>query len=234
MRYISRVSICSNGNIAIISFDEAYLYDGTSFHKLTSPDSDEAKLIKPKDVAVTTNNVLVITDTSRYVKLFQSDGQYVRSICTLKEDENPDTKVVTRCVAVSSHGHIVVGDWERALVTVHSEIDGSYCKGIKTLKFPLYIAITSKYNILVCNHYNKVAAYNMETGSEVFVIDTWKLDVLSGYSEMESPLGYVKPCGLSCDTEDNIYIAVITRARGNGQPIIMYMCTVNEVNICNV
>ena len=214
--YVTGVAICNNGNIAVIGNDmsgflgkpHAYLIHNGQYHRITSPDNKEAKLINPHYVAVTPNKKIVITDTSKYIKLFHPDGRYMRSICTLTQDENPDTKVNTRCVAVSSQGFIVVGDIERGLITIHSESDNSFYKSIKTSVGPLRIAVTSTNNILVSNWgERKVIAYNMESGGELFVIDSWKLAGVSGYAG---------PWGLACDTEGNVYIAVSTEEFNTG------------------
>ena len=204
---VKRVAICNDGNIAVIGYDRssyygnphAHLIHNGQYQHITSPDNKEAKLIKPNGVAVTPNNKIIITDTSKYIKLFHPDGQYMRSICTLTQDENPDTEVITWCVAVSSQGFILVGDPERGLITIHHESDNSFYKSIETSITPVYIAVTSQLNILVSDCESKVVAYNMESGGKVFVIDSWKLDGESGNA---------RPWALACDTEGNVYIAV--------------------------
>ena len=206
--WVKRVAICNDDNIAVVGRGGAYLLHNKQYQRITSPDNKEAKLIKPTDVAVTPkNNIIIITDTSKYIKLFHPDGQYMRSICTLTQDENPDTKVDTWCVAVSSQGFIMVGDIERRLITIHSESDNSFYKSIKTRIEPLSIAVTSQLNILVSNwQESKVIAYNMETGGVEFVIGRWKL---AGESEDAHPMG------LACDTEGKVYIVVRTYDTGH-------------------
>ena len=210
---VTRVAICNDGNIAVIGYDRSSYYGNPhlihngQYQHITSPDNKEAKLINPNDVAVTPNNKIIITDTSKYIKLFHPDGRYMRSICTLTQDENPDTKVTTQCVAVSSQGFILVGDNKRCLITIHSESDNSFYKSIKTSIGPDHIAVTSQLNILVSNYNErKVIAYNMESGGEVFVIDSCKL---------AGEPGNAKPLGLACDTEGSVYIAVRTYDTGH-------------------
>ena len=208
VRYLQGVAICNDGNIAVVSSRALYLVHNGQYWPITSPDNKEAKLIEPNDVAVTPKNKIIITDTSKYIKLFHPDGQYMRSICTLTQDENPDTKVNTGCVAVSSQGFIVVDDTERGLITIHHESDSSLFKYIKTSIRPVCIAVTSTNNILVSDwRESKVIAYNMETGGELFVIDSWELD---------GEPGNAKPGGLACDTEGSVYIVVRTLDANTG------------------
>ena len=210
VEYVTKVAICNDDNIAVVDGvnKKAYLLHNGQYQCITSPDNKEAKLIEPNNVAVTPNNIIIITDTSKYIKLFHPDGQYMRSICTLTQDENPDTKVDTWCVAVSSQGFIMVGDTRRGLITIHSESDNSFYKSIKTSIKPRYIAVTSQHNILVSNwDESKVIAYNMETGDKVFVINRCKL---AGVSRGATPMG------LACDTEGKVYIAVRTLVLNTG------------------
>ena len=208
VREVTRVAICNDDNIAVVGWGGAYLLHNGQYHRITSPDNKEAKLIAPNDVTVTPNNIIIITDTSKYIKLFHPDGQYMRSICTISS-WNPFTEVNTMCVAVSSQGFIVVGDRERDLITIHSESDNSFYKNIKTRIEPWCIAVTSQLNILVSDwSERKVVAYNMESGGEVFVIDSWKL--------AGDKSGDAGPMGLACDTEGNVYIAVGTLAPNTG------------------
>ena len=216
VKNVHRVAICNDGNITVVDCisHKAYVVYNEQYHRLTSPDKKEAKLIQPNDVAVTSNNVLVITDTSKYVKLFQSSGQYMRSICTLTQGENPDTKVETRCVAVSSQGFIVVGDKKRELITIHHETNNLFYNSIKTGIRPCYLEVTNKQNILVSKWKSRaVHAYNMESGKEVFVIDSWKRAGESGDAE---------PHGLASDSEGNVYIVVRKRYAYNDGHVHVY------------
>lgn len=201
---VENVAVFSNGKIAVVgkSHDfkpNIYIYDDLSFNQIETQESNEAKLVSPCDVAVTTNDVLVIADCSKYLKCYQYDGRYVRSICTLLSPENPDIEVNITNVAVSSQGHICACDSKRKCITIHHETDKSFYKCIKTnIVWPKYLAISSRNMILVSGGYGdqRVESYDM-SGKQLFSINTWQVWGRASWPE-----------GLACDSGGNIYIAV--------------------------
>ena len=212
--YLSRVAVCSNGKVVVINSynDTAHIHDHGVYHQIISPSSEKFKLIMSSDVVVTKNNIILITDSSKFIKLFRADGKYVRAICTLAESENPDTKVDTTCVAVSSQGYIFVGDTWTEKIRIHHVTDELYYKCIQPKILPVYLAVTCRHNDsagtnIIISDVGRVVSYNMESGKEIFTIDSWKLDDVSEDAH---------PFGVGCDDKDNIYIIVRTHDYNTG------------------
>ncbi|XP_022098512.1 E3 ubiquitin-protein ligase TRIM33-like isoform X3 [Acanthaster planci] len=107
--------------------------DGTL--KKTIPTEDY-----PFDVA-TFNHQLIVTDTTNYVKVFNTDKTLAFDFATVPAAEVGKTRVNLASVVVKRDGTIVVGDIQRRVVTEHRPADGSLIRTIPVDTPPHYLAI---------------------------------------------------------------------------------------------
>ena len=205
LRKAEGIAVCSTGEIAITDNEHsetrsyrAYLFNKDGEYKLTFKSTNPAgKLLYPEKVAVTSDNNVVITDQSTDIKIFHVNGSFVKSFSTLAPGEKPVPRVdsFSRGIAVSNQNEIIVGDWDRQCITIHTQ-SGVFIEKLLTPIIPAYLATNSHLIIISDWEARKVIGMTRD-GKVVFTLDRFVVNGEGG-----------APDGITCDSNDDVYIAV--------------------------
>ncbi|XP_038048746.1 E3 ubiquitin-protein ligase TRIM71-like [Patiria miniata] len=173
---------------------------------LNSNNLESGKLSMPHDVACLLDGRFVVVDKSSYAKIYDPNGIFLDRFSTLTESDTRLSAVELSCVTVDRRSRILIGDCKRNLITVHY-VDGKIIKTIPAVG-PEHIATTSKDLLVVsCPRKQKVRVMNHE-GRFLFQMETF------GAGEK------LKPRGVACDDEDNIY--VVHKERGGEKSVHVF------------
>ena len=206
------IAVLHNGDIAVtnVNFEKqlcsVYFFGKDGKYKSTfKPISNnpQDKLVHPFDLALTPSNQLVIVDTTKYAKIYDTKQSFklCNTICTLTQDEDPNTEVSTQSVAITSEANIIIGDCSRRLITIHSEASGWVPRKVEIPIKPVYLA-TNNHGLILVSGYEGEGKPDMvmaidDNGERMFTIDHFSVDGKKGSSR-----------GLVCDGDD-LYIAVM-------------------------
>ena len=174
---------------------------------LNSDNKPEGKLSMPQDVACLADGRFVAVDKSKFVRVYDPQGRFYLRFETSDKDEDVKTlEVELACVTVDRRNRILVGDSKRNVITIH------YCDGtlLKTLPVvgPSHIATDSRDRIVVsCPRKQKIRIMTKE-GKLLMAVDS--------YGES----GKLKPSGVCCDADNNIF--VVHKERGGEKGVHMY------------
>ncbi|XP_022099064.1 E3 ubiquitin-protein ligase TRIM56-like [Acanthaster planci] len=198
----SHAVVADWGNDRVQVFDEKRQFVCV----LNSTNHEEGKLSMPHDVACLLDGRFVVIDKSNYAKIYCPKGNFLDRFLTLSEDDTPMSAVELSCVTVDRRSRILIGDCKRNLITVHY-VDGKMIKTIPAVG-PEHITTTSKDLLVVsCPRKQKVRVMNHD-GRFIFQIETY------GAGEK------LKPRGVACDDEDNIY--VVHKERGGEKSVHVF------------
>ena len=224
--FVRGIAVCRNGNVVVA--DKSRL--GGRIHVLTGkcvrkftiecPKANE-NFTCPVDVAVTLDNQLAVANESRNVwldKLFKGYGTKEEGNFTITENETQSTPGNVNAVAVSRTNRILAHDCSRNKVTLH-DLDGTRIRLID-LKYNSernflgrpknllgkvdsndhsnYLAVTSNNYIVISDYLSRKLIAVKMSGDVVFQIDNWLVDGNA----------LARPRGVTCDEDDNIYVAV--------------------------
>lgn len=208
---------CPKGDIIVTNLDitnntsKLYYFskDGiylSTMHPSGSTSSDE--IIHPWDVAMTTKGQLVLSDQSKFIKLYDMNANMLSNFSVLSPDEDPLTEVTTSGVAVTPLDDIIVGDSSRSVVTIHSK-DGNWVpRKIHVPIRPVYVACNNRRHIFISDWLEKKVIAMSFQGDILFQINNFKVD---GRTSV--------PKGLTCDPEGNVYIAVVIYNERTGKVV---------------
>ena len=160
-----------------------------------------------------------VLDNKRFVKVFHFDDEpekikYLHCFSTLKPDEDQNTKVNLWCAAIDRNGQLLVSDWSRELITIHSCPDGELVAKVKCPFIrQVSMAVNSKNQIL--QHFRPADS----KFSMVAAIDYLGNEVFSFSPTIDESFTHegVEPCGIECDQDDNIYIAMCVQRTSKTQ-----------------
>ena len=204
-----RIAVCSTGDIAAtdhtVRKPSAYLFNKDGKCKFTLKTTNpEGKLKLPCDVAVTSNNIIFITDINlstgkSCIKIFDVNGSFVKSFSTRAPNEPewvPSNKGCKLRITVSNQDEVVVGDWDRKVITIHTQ-SGEFIKKIAT-PFEIWYLTTNSHLIIFSDPYARKVVGMTREGRVMFTIDRFAVDGEAGLPE-----------GITCDSNDDMYIAVM-------------------------
>ena len=209
-RHLRRVASLPDGNIVAVDRSKLLIYDSNGWQKasVTSP----ATLDRNNQIgwvwgiAISRENHLVVVDDRRYAKVFQDDGEYVRSFSTALPGEeiiNPDNEM---SVAMDTDGNFLVGDSGSGTIAIHCNTDGRVLQRIKCkMENTNRMVVNSKKEIIYCSHpkdsdHPKIVAIDHK-GDEVFAFTP-------SVNECVSTGKVVEAGGIICDVCDNIYVSL--------------------------
>ena len=201
------IAVCSTGDVAITATTGCRAADNRVFvfssegeykHTVKShPTNPAGKLLYPVRVAVTSDNNVVITDQSTNIKIFHVNGSFVKSFSTLAPGEKsvPRVKAFAIGIAVSNQNEIMVGDRDRQCITIHTH-SGVFIKKLLTPIIPFYFATNS--HLIIISDWKARKVIGMTRDEEVvFTLDRFVVNGEGGV-----------PDGITCDSNDDVYIAV--------------------------
>ena len=210
-REATRVAVFDNGVMAVINSIpktkttvvwKLYFFSKDGIYQSTLQPTNPT-LLYPCDVAITSQQNLVVVDASYLAKIFNIHGSYIRSINTLTPEEDPSTWVNNPVmVSVTCNNEIIIANSHNWILTVHREIDGWQPRKIKLDIQPIFLSTNRLGHILVTGDKDKDKASVVKalttSGQEVYTIDAFMVDGKVGGPE-----------GLVCDETGCVYIAVM-------------------------
>ena len=216
LRRADGIAVCSTGDVAITdgtvgraADNRVFVFSSEGEYKHTvksHPTNPAGKLRYPTRVAVTSDNHVVITDQSADIKIFHVNGSFIKSFSTLAPGEKPVPWVKGSGfgIAVSNQNEIIVGDWDRQCITIHTH-SGAFIKKLLTPIIPWYLATNSHLIIISDWEARKVIGMTRD-GRVVFTLDRFVVNGEGGV-----------PVGITCDSNDDVYIAVreVQESTGN-------------------
>ena len=191
------IAVLHNGDIAVTNLNvekqlfPVYFFGKDGKYKSTfNPISNnlQDKLLYSTDLALTPSHQLVIVDQSEYVKLYDTKQSFklCNTICTLTQDEDPNSTVVTNSVAVTPEGNIIIGYAGRRLITIHSESTGWEPRKVEIPIMPVVLATNNHGLILVSGKKGEGKQWVVmaidDNGKRVFTIDHFSVDGEKGAS----------------------------------------------------
>lgn len=207
----NRVACRRTGGQLLVSdwLDNVYTLNGDGVYRsslLMSDDKHARPLGRVEGLAVTRDYTFVV-DATKYVKVFDAhNDKYVDSFSSFTDEENPNMHADLRCLTTNRNGKVLVGDCYRKVITTHTYPTGQVESKVQyNMTHTGRICVNSKNDILC--HYrpdesalSKVAVINATTGDEILSFEPKIDEDIQGKK--------VRPRGIVCDTNDNIYIAM--------------------------
>ncbi|XP_033631723.1 E3 ubiquitin-protein ligase TRIM71-like [Asterias rubens] len=194
------VACFSNGDIVVT---DTYMWLLSTFtskgsYKSTGGQSgtEDGKLIQPYGVAVTSDDLLLVTD-GQDVKVYDRELRYIRQFRPSQNQVEGQSKSLLRGISVDNKDRIAVADCKRKVISLHN-MDGSIISTIHhdDISSDCFLSIRSKER-LVFTHFGKMNLVCVDFfGNEVFNIST----SINGKS--------VKPYGVCCDDAGDIFLSV--------------------------
>ncbi|XP_072027123.1 uncharacterized protein [Amphiura filiformis] len=207
------VAVFLYGDIVVIEHvnERVYLFGKNGIYKQTIASSKdehrEGKLRYPTDIVFTPLGHVAVTDQTRYVKIFNLDGDFLHRFNIKGGDEDPDVKPKGYSLDVAFDEEILVGDIRRKCIIAFKELDAKseFEKRINLNIEPHFLATNKsdgrRQAIISDWKLGEVNAIDLslEDSSEnvIFKLDSFSIDGKPGL-----------PKGVACDEDNNIYIAM--------------------------
>ncbi|XP_072043563.1 uncharacterized protein [Amphiura filiformis] len=196
------IAVCNNGDIVVTDHrtttTKAYLFNSNGKYQFTFQShltNPNGKLLYPMRVAVTGGDVL-ISDTSKLVKIFDVSGDYLKSLSTAAPECDSTTKYCTYGIAVTPSGGVCAGDIKRRVVTLRNTMNEQQVKIMPISIQPYHLACDRDNNVWASDCFVSKVIRLSGNGDVMCCIDSFKVDGKTG-----------APYGVVCD-EDLLYIAV--------------------------
>ena len=137
--------------------------------------------------------------------MYNKDGTLVFQFTTLPLNEVGKRDVDIGGVTAKKDGHILVGDVERMVVTVHRPTDGELIRTMPVTTRPIFLAVDNSGRVVVSGGEQQQVAVIDDNGSTRLTIKP----TIDGQQ--------VKYCqGVCCDTSSGLYIAMDNDPDGTG------------------
>ena len=201
------IACCPNEDMVVTNIHDVFILDsnGKSKAKLESMETEPNKQMEViTGVAVSPLGYILIVGM-KGVWVFNLQGKYLHCFDTLTPDDDPNTRVELECIAADREGQVLVGVYERDIITIHTCPKGKVIRKVKCIiGCDTSMVVNSKNQILLHfrlsdSMYSKVVAIDY-SGNEVFSFTPRIDEDVTGNG--------VWPGGILCDDEDNIYIAM--------------------------
>ena len=213
-----------DGIIAVtdVTEDHVLVYDtkdgGFEFFLYFPIESSRDNIRNPQDVAITADGIFLLVDKSRYVRVFDQNGEYTgHRFTTLRENDSEHTKVRLVAIAVDIHGIIVVADAKREVLTLHHP-DGSFKKLLPLKVEPSYIDVNNKEVIAVSGNLKVLllnyAGVHLQTIDQIGLESKRSLWAHGVCFDRNTELIYVVHCKLFGDKSVHMYAVPSGRYMG--------------------
>ncbi|XP_072051433.1 uncharacterized protein [Amphiura filiformis] len=151
------IAVSSTGDVAVASNCAAkiqvYNADGQHKHSIdTTQGLMSGTRSRPCNVTVNTEGNYVITDDTRFIKVYDPSGMYKDRRVAISPENKPSNTEYTRLVGLTmdSKGQLLVGEVNQKYISRHRQ-DGSHITSIKVNIEPNFLAVTSQDTIIVCD-----------------------------------------------------------------------------------
>ncbi|XP_038053404.1 E3 ubiquitin-protein ligase TRIM71-like [Patiria miniata] len=187
------VACRSNGDIAVTDITKRQLMIFTSAGEYKSSVGRD-KLNDPWDVAVTSDDLVLVTDEN-HVNVFDSSLKFTHRFAPSQNKEDVDTEIDLTGIVMDKENRIAVADRGRRLISLH-HLDGSLITTIPNDMVGGGLATGIRERLIFTNYQEAKLMCTTYTGDEVFNIST-SLD--------DEP---VRPLRVCCDDAGEIYVSV--------------------------
>ncbi|XP_071798500.1 uncharacterized protein [Asterias amurensis] len=156
----------------------------------------DGKLKHPYGVAVTSDDLLLVTD-EKDVKIYDRELGYIRQFRPSQNQVDGQSESLLSGIAVNTKGQIAVADCMRKVISVHN-MDGSIINTTHhaDISNPCRLSVSSKERLIFTNYHKMKLVCLDFMGNEVFNIST----TIGGKP--------VKPVGVCCDDAGDIYVSL--------------------------
>ncbi|XP_071799021.1 uncharacterized protein [Asterias amurensis] len=198
-KHASEVACFSNGDIVVCDFKRRLLstFTSTGSYKSTGVQSgtEDGKLKHPYGVAVTSNDLLLVTDRQD-VKVYDKELRYIHQDRSSHNQVEGQSESQLGGIAVDKKDRIAVADLGRKVISLHN-MDGSIISTTHAeIGIPCRLSVSSKERLIFGNYVKLKLVCVDFMGNEVFNIST---------SIDGKPL---KPTGVCCDDAGDIYVSL--------------------------
>ncbi|XP_072051431.1 mitogen-activated protein kinase kinase kinase 7-like [Amphiura filiformis] len=159
------IEVSPTGDVAVASrAAKIQVYNAEGQHKL-SIDTTQGLMPGtqswPWNVTVSTEGNYVITDGTRFIKVYDSSGMYKDRWVAISPENKPSNTENTTLIGLTmdSKGQLLVGEVKQKYISRHRQ-DGSHITSIKVNIKPYFLAVTSQDTIIVSNYWNYVQIVN--------------------------------------------------------------------------
>ncbi len=175
------------------------------------PDSIWSIAISPQ------GHVYIVQRKCPLIRVFNESGKYLESFTILAESENPNTNVYPTDTDIDTDGNLLVVELVRGVITVHTCPGGKISSQIKLPKvrrnnfLNIMVTVNSKKHILL--HYSP----HISECSRVVAMD-YSGNELYHFTPMideDVSKGWLCPGDMVCDSDDNVFIALLVEERSN-------------------
>ncbi|XP_072034425.1 E3 ubiquitin-protein ligase TRIM56-like [Amphiura filiformis] len=205
------IAACPNGDLVIADHDmdcvSVFNVAGQSKLTLQTPNPSDG-IHNVTDVAVTSNETLLLVDKSHNVRVFNKEGKFLRKIATPKIGDKPDPIGRPRSVTAYQMGekdYMIVGYHGVSALTIHNLETGSVLAKLSPAIRPGCLAVTQDNRILVSDYDAGTVVVLSLTGQRLASIDT----MTQG--------NRLKASGVCSDGNGNLYVAVHYPDKGTAQ-----------------
>ncbi|XP_038055129.1 E3 ubiquitin-protein ligase TRIM56-like [Patiria miniata] len=166
---------------------------GACKHTLSHAKEGLFKLKAPYSVAVTCDDLLLITDVDK-VKVFDSELQLQHQFVPSKEDPDCRLKSYLSGISVDTKNRVAVADSGRKVISVHN-LDGSLITTVPNDMIHGYISFSREDCLVFTNYHERRLLCVDLKGNKVF-------DVGTSVGRKSA-----KPIGVCCDEAGDIYVS---------------------------
>ncbi|XP_033644041.1 E3 ubiquitin-protein ligase TRIM71-like [Asterias rubens] len=192
------VSCLSNGDIVVTDSMRRILSTFTSKGNYKSTGvqsgSEDGKLKQPVGVAVTSDDLLLVTD-GEDIKVYDGELRYIRQFRPSEDQVEGQSESLLRGIAVDKKDRIAVADCKRKVISLHN-MDGSNFSTIHHDDIYCLLSASCKERLIFTNYLKRKLVCVDFMGNEVFNISTSIGGKLA------------KPVGVCCDDAGDIYVSV--------------------------
>ena len=151
----------------------------------------------PIAIASINNQFMVVDNTNGVIEMYKEDGFLAFQFTTLPLNEVGTFKTDLWSIAAKKNGHILVGDAQRKVVTVHRPTDGGILSTMPVTTTPRFLAVDCNDRVVISGDDEKQVAVIDDNGTTLLTIKPTVDGQQVGCCQ-----------GVCCDGSD-IYIAMV-------------------------
>ncbi len=202
-----------NGDMVVTIDKQVTLLDNDGKYKasLNSPDTGRVWPDYIRSITISPQgHVYIVQQKCPLIRVFNESGKYLHSFTILTASENPNTPVDPTDAVIDRDGNLLVIESNRVVITVHTCPGGEITSQIKPKVrrgnlININVTVNSRKHILL--HYSP----HMSRCSRVVGMDYSGNELYHFIPMIDEDISkrLVGPCQIVCDSDDNIFIAMV-------------------------